>query len=150
MTDLSKPAVSNTPNRWLLVVTPIAIMAIIFALSSRSHLPDLDGGRGFQSVAGHFTVYAALGASLTVLFRSLGWSPARAMIAAIVLATLYGVTDEFHQWFVPNRTTDPFDVLVDFLGATVGSSLMLVLIDRRASVSARSDAAPDRPADGSF
>ncbi len=50
----------------------------------------------------------------------MGWSPLRALLVAIVLATLYGVTDEFHQSFVPNRNTDPKDVLVDFLGATAG------------------------------
>jgi hypothetical protein len=137
-------------SQWLLFAAPIAIMAIIFALSSRSHLPDLDGGRDFQNVLGHFAIYAALGGALALLFRSFGWNTRRVLVLAIVVATLYGVTDELHQSFVPNRNPDPFDLLVDFLGSTVGSAAMLALVSRRASTaSGLSGAAPGRPADES-
>ena len=47
----------------------------------------------------------------------------RRCVAAIILATLYGVTDEFHQLFVPGRSADPYDVLADFVGASIGSTL---------------------------
>ena len=102
------------------VAAPLVVMGAIFFLSSRSQLPNMDGGRDIQSLAGHFVAYAALGASLAVLFRALGWGAMRALFAAIVLATLYGITDELHQSFVPNRQTDVKDVLVDFLGACAG------------------------------
>ena len=123
-------------------------MAVIFGFSSRSQLPDLDGGRDLQNVAGHFTVYAALGASLALLFRSMGWGILRSLLFAIALSTLYGVSDEFHQSFVPNRNVDPKDVLVDFLGATAGALVMMRLIDFHTAASAKSDADPNRPADG--
>lgn len=42
---------------------------------------------------------------------------------AILLATLYGVTDEFHQLFVPGRSADRYDVLADCLGASLGVAL---------------------------
>lgn len=131
MTDMkSQPSGGNRPAWWM-VFAPLVIMAVIFALSSRSQLPDLDGGRDLQNVAGHFTVYAALGASFALLFRSMGWGVLRSLLAAVVLATLYGVSDEFHQSFVPNRNTDPKDVLVDFLGATGGALAMLRYLDHR-------------------
>ena len=149
MTESTNDRTTSTAH-WHLLVAPIAIMAIIFALSSRSHLPDLDGGRDVQSVFGHFTVYAALGASLTVLFRSLGWSVGKAAIAAIAAATLYGVTDELHQSFVPNRDTDLFDLFVDFLGAASGCAVFLLLASRRASLtSGTSGAGRARPVDES-
>jgi VanZ family protein len=119
-------------------------------LSSRPHLPDLDGGRDLQSIAGHFGAYAALGASLAGFLRWMGWSATRALLVAILLATLYGVTDEFHQSFVPNRTPDSKDLLVDFLGATAGALAAMRFLDWRFDPpSARSDADRDRPADGS-
>jgi VanZ family protein len=118
---------------WWAVLAPLVVMAVIFGFSSRSQLPDLDGGRDLQNVIGHFTVYAALGATLALLFRSMGWGILRSLAAAIVLATLYGVSDEFHQSFVPNRSVDPKDVLVDFLGATGGALVMLRLLDYRAT-----------------
>ena len=39
---------------------------------------------------------------------------------AIILATAYGASDEFHQSFVPGRYADPRDILADFTGAVLG------------------------------
>jgi len=39
---------------------------------------------------------------------------------AVLTATLFGLSDEFHQSFVPLRHTDPFDLLADSIGATFG------------------------------
>ncbi len=44
-----------------------------------------------------------------------------AIIGSILIATFYGVTDEIHQFFVPGRTADVYDVLSDFIGASIGS-----------------------------
>lgn len=149
MTEIEKTDIPRSMPAWMAVGTPIAVMAVIFFLSSRSQLPDLDGGRDVQSVAGHFFAYAALGASLAVFLRWLGWSAVKALLAAIVLATIYGVTDEFHQSFVPNRQTDVEDLLVDFLGACAGALAAMQLLDwRDGSASGSSDADPNRPADG--
>jgi VanZ family protein len=150
MTQVPEHDSRRTILAWVVFGAPVAVMAGIFLLSSRSHLPDLDGGRDIQSVVGHFVAYGALGASLAVLLRSLGWSPLRSLLVAIVLATLYGVTDEFHQSFVPNRSTDPKDVLVDFLGATAGALAAMRLMDFWTSSPSASDVDQDQPADESF
>jgi VanZ family protein len=148
MTDVSRSETTRQIPIWLAVAAPVTIMAAIFVLSSRSQLPDLDGGRDVQSIAGHFIAYAALGGTLAVLFRALGWSPLRALLVAIVIATLYGVTDEVHQSFVPNRVTDTKDVLVDFLGATAGSLIVMRFVDWRfGTASESSDADLNQPAD---
>ena len=145
MIESNEPeSTSGRPPLWV-VLAPVIVMAIIFGFSSRSSLPNLDGGRGLQAIAGHFTVYAALGATLALLFRSLGWSMGRAFLAALVIAILYGVSDEFHQSFVPNRNVDAMDVLVDAIGATVGAAVMIGLL-RAPSANSRSDADPTPPA----
>lgn len=38
---------------------------------------------------------------------------------SILTAVAFGLTDEIHQWFVPNREADVFDLLADGLGATL-------------------------------
>jgi VanZ family protein len=43
------------------------------------------------------------------------------LLTGIVLATLYGFSDEWHQSFVPARTADAADLLADFCGSVVGS-----------------------------
>lgn len=127
MIESDNQSSSRAGPAWWTVLAPLIVMAIIFGFSSRSSLPDLDGGRGLQDIAGHFTVYAALGITLAILFLSLGWSAGRALLLAIVLATLYGVSDEYHQSFVPNRSVDAMDVLVDFIGATAGAIVVIAL-----------------------
>jgi VanZ family protein len=36
------------------------------------------------------------------------------------LATLYGLSDEWHQFYVPQRMSDWADVLADLVGSTLG------------------------------
>lgn len=44
------------------------------------------------------------------------------ILTAILVIALIGVLDEFHQSFTPERSgNDPFDLLADVLGATVGA-----------------------------
>lgn len=43
----------------------------------------------------------------------------RAAIWAVVLATLYGITDEYHQMFTSGRTSRIRDVFIDSLGSTL-------------------------------
>lgn len=73
-----------------------------------------------QDIAGHFLIYALLGATLAILGRSFGWNDRRVLVFAIALATLYGISDEFHQSFVPHRSVEIKDVVIDFLGAAAG------------------------------
>jgi hypothetical protein len=95
-------------------------MAIIFAASSIPNLGQLPGGISDKS--GHSIGYALLAGLLLRAFargrlRDVTW---RRASAAIILATLYGVSDEFHQVFVPGRSPDRYDVLADCIGATLG------------------------------
>lgn len=102
---------------------PVALqMAVIFGASSIPDLGALPGGMSDKS--GHSIGYALLAA---LLLRALArgrlsgvtW---RAALAAVVLATLYGASDEFHQLFVPGRSSDRYDVLADGLGATAAAA----------------------------
>ncbi|HEX2787912.1 MAG TPA: VanZ family protein [Ignavibacteria bacterium] len=38
---------------------------------------------------------------------------------AVLFTLLYGITDEIHQMYTPNRSSDVLDVVADFLGALV-------------------------------
>ncbi len=88
---------------------------VIFALSS---VPGSQVPGRFGSLA-HFVEYAVLA---ILLLRALepGRSTRSAVVMALVLASAYGVTDEFHQLFVPLRVADPMDWLVDTAGALLG------------------------------
>lgn len=101
---------------------------VIFWLSSKPST----GLPGPFSPAAHFVAYAILGALLWLALGGMRGS-ARAAVVAVVLASLYGITDEYHQSFVPNRMPDPVDWIVDTLGALT-AVLALTLVARRRAV----------------
>jgi VanZ family protein len=76
--------------------------------------------------AAHLLAYAALGASLLRALasgRSAGMT-VRRMVAAAVLATLYGVSDELHQSFVPGRHPELMDLVADGIGGATGAVVL--------------------------
>jgi len=98
-------------------------LALIFAASSIQNLGQLPGGMSDKS--GHSIGYALLAFLLVRAFargrlRDVTWL---SVAVAIVAATLYGISDEFHQLFVPGRSADRYDVLADCVGATLGAAL---------------------------
>lgn len=109
--------------RWLAVA---GWMALIFRISA------LQGGDvpGRFGTLGHFIGYAALGVLLAFALISRFDRP-RALALAVLLGSTYGVTDEFHQSFVPGRTPDIADWGVDTLGVLVGAWVLLRIIRGR-------------------
>ena len=105
----------------------LLVMGLIFYFSS---LPDPGGLPGSVSdKTAHVLIYAALGASLV---RALAGGQITAMtltriLLAAALGTLYGVSDEIHQHFVPPRTPDILDVVADSIGAFVGALVMTLV-----------------------
>ncbi len=68
----------------------------------------------------HFTEYFALG--MTIMLAIYHYFTHRALTVFIpeILAILYAVSDEFHQYFVPGRYGTVGDVLIDSCGAFAG------------------------------
>ncbi|MDF1534324.1 MAG: VanZ family protein [Methanosarcinaceae archaeon] len=51
-----------------------------------------------------------------------------AAIFAIVAGILYGITDEYHQSFVPGRVASTADLFANGMGVTIAQTVILVLI----------------------
>ena len=45
-------------------------------------------------------------------------------LLAVVIAVIYGVSDEIHQSFVPNRSCSPIDLFLDGVGSLIASLLL--------------------------
>jgi VanZ family protein len=68
---------------------------------------------------GHFTEYAILAALLWRALRGT-WASLGAAFLAIATflgAAVFAASDEFHQTFVPTRTSSSYDIMIDCLGA---------------------------------
>ena len=101
-----------------------ATMVLIFVLSSMSGLGPIPGG--VDDGVAHALQYAVLAALLLRGLAGARWRGVRVRAAAlaVLLATLYGVTDEAHQWFVPGRTAEVTDLVADALGAAVAAGVI--------------------------
>jgi VanZ family protein len=68
----------------------------------------------------HFSIYLMLGLLLT---REVAYTtgPWRAAVVAIVAASIFGAMDEWHQQFIPGRSTELADWYADSIGATLGA-----------------------------
>jgi len=84
-----------------------------------------------QALGGHLVEYAVLALLLYWALRGVGVRHAAWL--AFGAAVLYGISDEFHQGFVPGRHRDFSDLMVD--AAAAGGALLVAvwLIRRRGS-----------------
>jgi VanZ family protein len=115
---------------------PVAVWAaVIFAVSSLSFG---GGGPGVPDWITHGSSYALL--SVLVCRALAGGFPLplswRGGILAVLLSTAYGISDEWHQSFVPARESSAADVLKDFAGAALGA-LAYVRATARPGLTAR-------------
>lgn len=99
---------------------PVALyMAGLFYLSSQPVLPAASLTPDWTQ---HGIAYGGL--ALVTLRATTGarWSAVgvRTVAIAWLIAAIYGVSDEFHQAFVPGRAARPLDVAIDATGALVG------------------------------
>lgn len=119
---MAKPSACGTGGCGIFPWLPvIAVMSGLFISSS---VPGTEIPRLFnlQDYVYHASAYVLLGflcaraCAQTVAARN----PALGLSLAIALSCLYGVTDEFHQSFVPQRTMSGLDMLTDAAGSILG------------------------------
>jgi VanZ family protein len=102
----------------------IPILAVLFPGATPAELHAL---HAMIRKLSHFLEYLVLS---VLLYRALR-SPMRSRLetagAAVVIAGLYAIADEFHQYFVPGRTAAVTDCLIDVSGAAAGQGLIAAL-----------------------
>jgi VanZ family protein len=95
------------------------MMAAIFYISS---IPDIALTEPL-AISGHSIGYFAL--AVLVVRALAGGLPRRIGVriaaVAMLVTVAYGVSDEFHQSFVPGRVADAYDLLTDAIGALAGT-----------------------------
>lgn len=130
------------------LMLPLVWMLLIFYFSAQTaeDSAELSGGivadliaflnitlsEHFVRKAAHFSEYAMLG-FLTANAVRLNFSGSYPRIAVLICA-FYSVTDEFHQIFVPGRSCQLSDMLLDTAGSVFGILiiwLFLHLLGRR-------------------
>ncbi len=114
----------NRRKRFLFHLLPaVGYAALIFALSSFPlDVEELRPVFEYDKLL-HLVEYYILG---YLLMRAFKTSPVptltgKAVLATILVGTVYGASDEIHQYFVPGRNCDLFDFLFDAAGVSLAA-----------------------------
>ena len=115
------------------IFLPIAIMVVIWVFSamngSRSDAQSvpianfLGIPNGLIRKVAHFTLFATLGALWYNYIRNSNirkFTPGFTFVLSISLAVVYAGIDEMHQLFVPGRSGEINDVLIDSVASVTG------------------------------
>ena len=116
-------------RRWML---PVGWAALILALTSvpGSAVPDVGVDSADKLV--HLGMYAVL-AWLAV--RATSPTPAGVAVATFMAVAAFAALDEWHQQFIPGRTTDAADLVADIVGGGAGILAFQAAQRRRESAS---------------
>jgi len=98
-------------------------ISLIFILSST---PKLHLSLMVSDVA-HALVYSILAALIWSGTRQLYRSKWTLIAACVIPCCALAILDELNQKHVPGRTSDPMDVLMDFIGVCLSISILLVI-----------------------
>jgi hypothetical protein len=112
-------------HRWIFryLLPPLLYMGLIFGLSSIEYWDTVPRGLLAKDKSIHSIEYAVLGLLWCRLLLTTRLRPFVALTIAGLLGTIYGLTDEIHQYYVPGRYCDRWDALADAAGAFLGSTL---------------------------
>ena len=79
----------------------------------------------------HFTEYMMLGITTVIALYDRNKKLVRNLLIPLVIAISYAVTDEIHQYFVPDRACAVFDIFIDSCGTFTGIMLSQLFIKIR-------------------
>ncbi len=121
---LSGLAASKSLQFCIRIVPMILIMGTIFLLSHQTgDSLDLPSFQGADKVA-HMLAYGTLALSFIWYCGKKGAEQMmRTALLTVALCLLYGMTDEFHQSFIPLRSMSGLDIVADTLGAVIVASI---------------------------
>ena len=112
---------------------PVILWAAIILVSTSIPGPALPAGPTGSDKAGHFVMYAVLGALAIRAGLAEGRRPTPTLALTLAAIALFAAVDEWHQGFVPDRMPEVADWVADVAGATVGAASTALLTLRRSA-----------------
>ena len=111
--------------KWVLRVLPFIYMALVWKLSSMPvdavvELPD-SRWDGWVKESLHLVEFAILYLLLVLALLTFRGLTASLNLVCILIASLYGLSDEIHQSFVPARSATLIDLVKDVIGVLAAS-----------------------------
>lgn len=76
----------------------------------------------------HFIVYTLFGGFLMYTLCRFKKPSLNIWAAAVIMTACYAATDEFHQTFVPGRSGELRDIMIDTSGGILGSGIVFLFL----------------------
>jgi hypothetical protein len=106
-------------NRWLAIILTLISASLIFYISSIT-FSVVGSSSGLYAIIYHFTAFSYL--TLFLLISLTKGKPNKPIIImGIILAIIYGISDEIHQLFVPGRFASIKDIIINSFGILLTS-----------------------------
>lgn len=138
-------------NNKLSIIFTLAWMAIIFTMSSFNSIESANQSNYIVNIISnvlninniellsfiirklaHFTEYLILGfLTINMLDKN---DISKKYLISILICIIYATSDEIHQIFVPGRTCQIKDILIDSIGSITGIYLYKLISKRKKSI----------------
>jgi len=111
----------------LRIIPMFLVMGVIFFFSHQSgktlHLPPFPGADKIC----HMGIYGLLAMAVLWYFSSAKQiSLLNVALKTVIFCLVYGMSDEFHQSFIPQRSVSGLDLLADLAGATMVCAIWII------------------------
>lgn len=106
-------------KRFALYWLPLILYCLLIFIQSANPSPDQIPSFPLVDKLLHFVAYGLMGILFYRAYRTfrIKNNKRMLMLLSVVSATLYGISDEIHQSFVPFRDAEIADILADFVGS---------------------------------
>jgi VanZ family protein len=120
-------------KRFLLYWLPLILYCLLIYIQSAHPSPKQIPSFPFVDKVLHFAAYGIMGILFYRAYQTLRIKDNihMLMLLSVVSASLYGISDEIHQSFVPFREAAVADVIADIIGAFSGVCLYQLLVVSR-------------------
>ena len=75
----------------------------------------------------HYAIYMIGGILLYSFMNTFSMTMKRSFLFSQIIGTGYAITDEWHQYFIPGRSAQISDILLDAVGVLTGIILVILL-----------------------
>ena len=119
----------TTKSKKFFLLSPLILASIsVFIASHQEGVPFDTSVFILQDKVYHFIAYFIYGITIQLFLNYFNLESKKYIILTILIGSLFGASDEFHQSFIPNRTIEFFDWVADTIGVSASLSISKPLI----------------------
>ena len=109
-------------KRFVFYWLPLIVYCVLIYVQSSHPSPEELPSFRFMDKLLHVAAYGVMGVLFYRAYQTLRIknNPQILVWLSMASASVYGISDEIHQYFIPERNADLYDVAADIIGAVCG------------------------------